>query len=209
MQRYNLFHNETVLSTVRFEQNVQRNATDENCFIYEDVSDDIESIISLFLYEKQSVTIVCKTDEEENNLWKEIKKHFIFQRAAGGIVFKDNAVLSIYRLDHWDFPKGHVEEGETDRQAAIREVMEETGIDELSISKDLDCTYHVFPLNDRFVLKETHWYQMQTSNTGKLVPQTEESIEKAVWIPMNQLHIAGDNMYPSLIDLLKRNNFLH
>ncbi|MDR0367607.1 MAG: NUDIX domain-containing protein [Bacteroidales bacterium] len=209
MQRYKLFYNETVFSTVRFEQNVQPCTAGENCFVYEDVSDGIEAIILLFLHKNQSVTMVCKTDEEEKNLWKEIKKYFIFQRAAGGIVFKDNAILSIYRFDRWDFPKGHVEEGETDRQAAIREVMEETGIEDLSICKDLDCTYHVFPLDDRFVLKETHWYQMQTSSNGKLVAQTEENIEKAVWISRDRLNIIGNNMYFSLVDLLKRNNFLY
>jgi len=29
---------------------------------------------------------------------------------------------------HWDFAKGHVEPGETDHQAAVRELFEETGI---------------------------------------------------------------------------------
>ncbi len=29
---------------------------------------------------------------------------------------------------HWSFPKGHVEEGETEQQTALREVFEETGI---------------------------------------------------------------------------------
>jgi 8-oxo-dGTP pyrophosphatase MutT (NUDIX family) len=30
---------------------------------------------------------------------------------------------------HWSFPKGHVEPGETERQTARREVLEETGLD--------------------------------------------------------------------------------
>ena len=30
--------------------------------------------------------------------------------------------------EHWDFPKGHKEEGESDRETAVREVLEETGL---------------------------------------------------------------------------------
>lgn len=37
------------------------------------------------------------------------------------------------RKGHWEFPKGHVEHGETEEQTIIREVEEETGIDEMEI----------------------------------------------------------------------------
>ncbi|MCW4020338.1 MAG: NUDIX domain-containing protein [Candidatus Bathyarchaeota archaeon] len=35
-----------------------------------------------------------------------------------------------FRGDYWDFPRGNVKEGETPRQAALRETGEETGISE-------------------------------------------------------------------------------
>ena len=47
-------------------------------------------------------------------------------------------MLRAYR--NWDFPKGMLEEGETSQQAAIREIGEETGIDELD-----------FPWGDSFL----------------------------------------------------------
>ena len=207
MQRYKLFYNKAILSIIRYEHNTQTETIPENCFVFSSVL-DLKKIFSLFLNNNQSVTIVCKTDEEKNNLWNEIKNHFICQQAAGGIVFKENTVLSIYRFKHWDFPKGHLEKGETDIQAAIREVMEETDIDELSIYKDLGYTYHIFPSDNQFVLKETHWFEMQTSSNHTLFPQAEESIEKAEWIPVNQLNTIINNMYPSLVDLLERNGLI-
>ena len=49
---------------------------------------------------------------------------------AGGLVInKDSKVLFIYRKNKWDLPKGKLDEGENLEEAAIREVVEETGLD--------------------------------------------------------------------------------
>jgi 8-oxo-dGTP pyrophosphatase MutT (NUDIX family) len=50
--------------------------------------------------------------------------------SAGGIVVRDGKVLVTQHSKHkgWDFPKGHLEQGETSEQAALREVAEETGV---------------------------------------------------------------------------------
>lgn len=54
------------------------------------------------------------------------------ERSAGAVVFTEGAepeyLLLHYTAGHWDFPKGNIEAGETEKQAAIREIREETGI---------------------------------------------------------------------------------
>jgi bis(5'-nucleosidyl)-tetraphosphatase len=59
----------------------------------------------------------------------------IEETSAGALIFRDDPVRRVrlflvlhYPAGHWDFPKGAVEKGETQEQAAKREILEETGI---------------------------------------------------------------------------------
>ncbi|SDM98796.1 bis(5'-nucleosyl)-tetraphosphatase [Acetanaerobacterium elongatum] len=57
------------------------------------------------------------------------------EKSCGALVYRIHnntfeLLLIKHRLGgHWSFPKGHVEQGETERQTALREVKEETGLD--------------------------------------------------------------------------------
>lgn len=52
------------------------------------------------------------------------------EKSCGVIVFKDEEVLLVrHWAGHWDFPKGHVEKGESEEETARREVLEETGLE--------------------------------------------------------------------------------
>jgi 8-oxo-dGTP pyrophosphatase MutT (NUDIX family) len=90
-------------------------------------------------------------------------------------------ILFIYRNDKWDLPKGKIEKNESIEECAIREVWEETGVEDLKITKLITKTYHVFKRNGKLKLKETWWYEMHTSYTGELTPQPSEGIEKVKW----------------------------
>ncbi|MCS7059617.1 MAG: NUDIX domain-containing protein [Anaerolineae bacterium] len=46
-------------------------------------------------------------------------------------------LLVQHRAGHWSFPKGHAEPGETETQAALRELREETGIQQVTLQADL------------------------------------------------------------------------
>jgi 8-oxo-dGTP diphosphatase len=52
------------------------------------------------------------------------------EKAAGGVVMRDGRLAVVHRpkYDDWSLPKGHLEEGESWEDAALREVEEELGI---------------------------------------------------------------------------------
>jgi 8-oxo-dGTP diphosphatase len=56
------------------------------------------------------------------------------QRSAGGVLYRSGAsgkteicLIATRGSTRWQLPKGHVSEGETEAQGAVREVREETG----------------------------------------------------------------------------------
>ena len=68
------------------------------------------------------------------------------EKSAGAVIFRKEGEKNFYLLlhynsarpeqkkgGHWDFPKGHIEEGESEIQAVKREIKEETGIDDIKI----------------------------------------------------------------------------
>jgi 8-oxo-dGTP pyrophosphatase MutT (NUDIX family) len=68
--------------------------------------------------------------------------------AAGGVLLRevDQAILVLQRPGRAELrlPKGHVEAGETNAQAAVREVQEETGYADVVIAADLGSITHTF-----------------------------------------------------------------
>jgi len=62
------------------------------------------------------------------------------EKSAGAIIFRKEKgkifyLLLHYEAGHWDFPKGHIEKGETIDQTARREIEEETGIKDIKFVK--------------------------------------------------------------------------
>lgn len=131
--------------------------------------------------------------------------------AAGGIVINQkDEVLMMFRRGHWDLPKGKLDGGESIETCAVREVCEETGIkeDHVSIVKNAGITYHEY--FDKYlkkdVLKETHWYYMQYTGNGDLVPQTEEDIEELKWVTIKEVPQYFNKTYKNIAEIL--NSFL-
>lgn len=140
---------------------------------------------------------------DAENWWKKFKTGYKLIEAAGGVVKNEkHEMLFILRLGKWDLPKGKIEKGEEIKEAAIREVEEECGIGELTIVSELSPTYHTYSLKGQPILKRTHWFLMQTSDDGELIPQFEEDIEKAVWVNENDLTEQMTNTYNSIRDVL-------
>lgn len=123
--------------------------------------------------------------------------------AAGGCVFNSKGeLLVIYRRKSWDLPKGKIDEGETPQIAAVREVQEETGVLNLSVSYEITQTWHTYRQKKR-ILKHTYWYEMTTSDVN-LIPQLEEDIEEARWVqPTAFLNNEDYQMYGNIRELVE------
>ena len=75
-------------------------------------------------------------DDIDNDILAAVfKEIFHFAPAAGGLVIMNNSIVAIERNGKVDLPKGHIEKNEQDDIAAMREVEEETGCENLNIEK--------------------------------------------------------------------------
>lgn len=119
--------------------------------------------------------------------------------AAGGVVENDkNEILFIRRNKKWDLPKGKVEKDETIEEAALREVIEETGIQNLELKEFFRTTYHIFKRDDKFRLKITHWYKMYSNYSGDFKPEIEEGIKKVKWKNAEKTKEALEDSYENI-----------
>jgi|TARA_B110000438_G_scaffold217332_1_gene210026 bis(5'-nucleosidyl)-tetraphosphatase len=77
----------------------------------------------------------------------------------------DSVLLLQYPQGHWSFPKGHVEESDTNHfSTAERELFEETGISKISLIDGwVSRTEYTFSLKGVPTDKEVFWYIAQTN----------------------------------------------
>lgn len=125
--------------------------------------------------------------------------------AGGGVVVNENnQVLFIYRRKKWDLPKGKLDPGEDIKACAIREVMEETGIRNLTIGNLIIVTTHSYEENGMNMQKETHWFEMKASTVDNpiLTPQQEEDIEKIEWVSPENLEEYLSETYTTIQQVL-------
>lgn len=125
--------------------------------------------------------------------------------AAGGLVVNEkNELLLIFRRGKWDLPKGKLDENESIESCAVREVQEETGIQQITLLHLLGKTYHEYFDNwlQEEVIKESWWYVMQASSTEKFIPQTEENIEQIIWADKKRIAICMENSYANVVDII-------
>lgn len=126
-----------------------------------------------------------------------VKDQFKIVKAAGGLVFKGEKMLMIYRLGVWDLPKGKLEKGEKTIEGALREVEEECAISVVADEK-ITSTWHTYVSDGRKILKKTTWYRMQCLSDAGMKPQTEEGIEDIRWMTRKEVDSALRHSYNSI-----------
>lgn len=115
--------------------------------------------------------------------------------SAGGLVINYSGTqgLLIGRVDQkdatrarllWSLPKGHIEIGETPEEAALREVMEETGI-ESQIARSLGVIDFWFMAGGKRIHKTVHHYLFREVG-GILAPQVTE-VDEVAWFPLREI----------------------
>lgn len=121
------------------------------------------------------------------------------ETSAGGVIYRwrgevPHILLIRDSYQHWGFPKGHLERGETPDRAALREVREETGLGDLVLGPRLQTIDWFFRAGGRLIHKFCHFYLIEAP-TGETMPQAEEGITACDWVPIEEAlaQISYDN----------------
>ncbi|GAB4037146.1 NUDIX hydrolase [Spirosoma gilvum] len=141
-----------------------------------------------------SVTLGCL---DKDACEEAMKKPFKVIKAAGGVVYKDDKILLMFRRGVWDLPKGKLDPGESSKEGAVREVEEETGV-EVAVGERICTTWHTYTLNGSRILKRTRWYRMVALDDSRMTPQEDEDIEKLAWLNWRETKLALTNSFSSI-----------
>ena len=121
------------------------------------------------------------------------------EHSSGGVVVRrvDGIVHLLLIRDpygKWGLPKGHVENGESSREAALREVREETGLTSLDPGPSLGTIDWYFRLKGDLVHKFCDYFLMASPH-GETSPEVSEGITECRWLPVEEAiaRVAYDN----------------
>lgn len=117
------------------------------------------------------------------------KKRTRNEHSSGGAVISTRdgvvhvALIATRGRTRWGLPKGAVSQGETSEQAALREVLEETGL-QAEIVKPLDTIEYFFRAGDTLIRKRVDFYLMRYI-AGELTPQLSE-VDDVEWVEISE-----------------------
>lgn len=163
----------------------------------------IATLVAMFEATDSISKIYIPTADTEGT-YRSLCAEFKEVNAAGGLVSNRRGdFLLINRNGLWDLPKGHQDDGEDIEVTALREVREETGVDQLELQKLICITDHCYFRDNIWHLKHTWWYDMLYTDPTDLTPQREEDISKAAWVAKSSLPPFLKNTFPSIIEVFR------
>ena len=111
----------------------------------------------------------------------------LYEKSCGGIIFfktRQNVKILLVKNNngrYWSFPKGHIEEGETEQETAIREIKEETGLDVTLVNHFREISEYC-PFGK--IRKRVVFFLAQAFTDN--VKIQEEEIDSYIWVDLQQ-----------------------
>lgn len=203
---YKVFFNDCRLIIAETDEGENLNNADEKVCVNN--PNELPGYVLPFLENGKKSLIIYGNKKD---LWNHFQTFFQFIPAAGGLVKSSEGFLFIFRNGKWDLPKGKIDKRESNEEAALREVAEETGLQQMKIIQPLPSTWHIyFSKFDKPgsipVLKETRWFLMEAPPGQVLMPDTAEEIETARWIRLDEIELVLKNTYANLREMIENLN---
>ena len=129
----------------------------------------------------------------------------ISERSAGIVLFREEDsrkmfLLLHYPSGHWDFVKGRIEKGEQEKQAAIRETKEETGITDVEFIDGFEEKIHYsYQYDGKLVRKEVVFFLGMTKTST--VTLSDEHLDH-IWLEYDDAY--SKTTYQNAKGLLKK-----
>ena len=115
-------------------------------------------------------------------------KPFQKEKSTGAVIFIINKerryLLLHYPEGHWDFPKGHIEKGESEKQAALREIKEETSITVKAFIEGFKERIHYFHTFKNAPISKSVVFYLAHSDTAEVTLSFEHI--GFIWLPYKE-----------------------
>jgi len=111
------------------------------------------------------------------------------EKSVGAVVFSEKDgerkfLLLHYTAGHWGFPKGHVENQETEEQTLLREIREETALENVKVLPGFrEYTKYFFKRGEETVFKEVIFYLVNAGEINVKISLEHQGFE---WLPLEK-----------------------
>lgn len=205
------FNNINIMIKLFYQDKVILFTTKNNGYSEKDAIFEDRPVVSQLICFMEQTKELSVVSENEQSAFSYFCRDFIPVTAAGGVVSDSISgnILMIFRNGRWDLPKGKLEVGESIEECAVREVMEETGIDGIKTVGEPFITKHIYNTYGHWELKTTYWYSMNYDESEdkrehkNFVPQAIEGITRCEWLSRTKIALLIHGSYAAIKEVLK------